>query len=78
MHGKPLIGTRHGGIPEIIVDGKNGFLVAPGDPDSLATALESLLSQKDRAQRMGREALEIARSRFTWERATDVLLESYA
>ena len=78
MHAKPLVGTRHGGIPEVVTDGRNGLLVAPGDPGALAAALVELLSDRGRADRMGAAALEMARSRFSWERATDVLLESYA
>ena len=78
MHGKPLIGTRHGGIPEVVKDGENGFLVPPGNPSSLADAIRNLLGNEGLARRMGERALQMARSRFTWERATDVLLESYA
>ncbi len=32
MHAKPLVGTFHGGIPEIVRQGENGLLVPPGDP----------------------------------------------
>lgn len=78
MHGKPLIGTRHGGIPEVVKHGENGLLVPPNDPDSLAAALTEVLSRRELAQGMGREALRMARARFSWERATDTLLESYA
>lgn len=78
MHGKPLIGTRHGGIPELVEDGKNGLLVSPGNPTALAAALAEILSSEDVARRMGEAAAQMARSRFGWERATDVLLESYA
>ena len=78
MHAKPLIGTRHGGIPEVVKDRENGLLVPPGDPAALAAALGEILSDDDLARKMGRVAAEMARSRFGWGRATDVLLESYA
>lgn len=78
MHGKPLVGTRHGGIPEVIKEGVNGLLVPPNDPDSLGTALTELLSHREQAEEMGREALRMARARFSWDKATDTLLESYA
>jgi glycosyltransferase involved in cell wall biosynthesis len=77
MHAKPLIGTRHGGIPEIVKQGENGFLVPPGDPASLAEAMEEILAHKDQAREMGKRAFQMAKSRFNWERATDVLLETY-
>lgn len=42
-HGCPAVGSRVGGIPELIDDGKNGLLVEPGSEDQLAEALEKLL-----------------------------------
>ncbi|HXX58172.1 MAG TPA: glycosyltransferase family 4 protein [Thermodesulfovibrionales bacterium] len=41
--GKPVIGTVVGGIPEIIIDGKTGLLVPPGDADALAKSLDRYL-----------------------------------
>ena len=38
----PVVGTNHGGMTEIIVDGENGFLVPPGKPEFLAGKLESV------------------------------------
>ncbi len=77
MHAKPLIGTRHGGIPEIVKQGENGLLVPPGDPTSLGGAMTEILSNVALAREMGETSLRMARSRFSWERATDVLVESY-
>jgi glycosyltransferase involved in cell wall biosynthesis len=78
MHGKPLVGTEHGGIPEVINSGVNGFLVPEHDPPMLADAILKLLRDEKLAERMGANALEIARDRFTWDAATERLLESYA
>ena len=78
MHSKPLVGTLHGGIPEVIKDGQNGILVPPANPEVLAQAIISVLTDEDRARAMGEAALRIARDRFSWDRATDVLLESYS
>ena len=77
MHAKPLVGTSHGGIPEIVKEGENGLLVPPGDPDALAGAIVTVLTNPDEARAMGASALRGAMSRFSWDRATDVLLESY-
>lgn len=77
MHAKPLVGTRHGGIPEIIKDGINGFLVPENSPDDLAAALLRILLDGELGRRMGRVALEMAEDRFTWKAATSRLLESY-
>lgn len=77
MHGKPLIGTRHGGIPEVIRDGVNGLLVPEHSPEELARAIVRVLRDKELATVMGDNATRIARSEFTWKAATDRLLESY-
>jgi N-acetylglucosaminyldiphosphoundecaprenol N-acetyl-beta-D-mannosaminyltransferase len=58
--GKPVVGTRTGGIPEVIEDGENGYLVEPGDGRSLATTLERLLADPELRRRMG----EMGRRRF--------------
>jgi glycosyltransferase involved in cell wall biosynthesis len=78
MHAKPLIGTLHGGIPEIVRQGENGLLVPPGDPKALARAMATILTDPEAARSMGAAALQRAMSRFSWDRATDVLLESYS
>jgi L-malate glycosyltransferase len=78
MHSKPLVGTLHGGIPEIIKDGENGLLVPENNPRELAAALIRILSDEAMAKRLGKNALEMAEDRFTWKAATNRLLESYA
>jgi glycosyltransferase involved in cell wall biosynthesis len=52
------IGTRHGGIPEIIDDGETGFLVPERDPESLAAGLRQLAHDPALRQRLGRAARE--------------------
>lgn len=50
---KPVIGTRGGAVPEIIVEGETGLLVPMGDADQLAEAICALLADPARARRMG-------------------------
>jgi glycosyltransferase involved in cell wall biosynthesis len=52
---KPVVATAVGGIPNLIVDGVTGRLVAPADPSALANAILEQLSDPSRAQDMGRE-----------------------
>jgi glycosyltransferase involved in cell wall biosynthesis len=75
--GTPAIATRVGGIPEIVEDGVNGLLVAPGDPDALATAIRRYFG--DAALR-GRLRAQAARSveRFSPERVFSTLEEILA
>ncbi len=42
--GTPVIAAEHGGLPELITPGKNGFLFRPGDTDGLAKSLKMLLN----------------------------------
>ena len=77
MHGKPLVGTRIGGIPEIVKDGVNGILVPQADIEKLAQAILTLLSDNQLRKKMGRNSLEMAKSQYTWEAATERLLKCY-
>ncbi len=52
--GRPVVGSRIGGIPDFVKDGENGFLASPGDPVDLADRIITLLRDKDLARRMGR------------------------
>ena len=49
MAGKPVIATRVGGNPEIVLDGETGFLVPPRDSQTLADKLVTLLTNKEQA-----------------------------
>jgi phosphatidyl-myo-inositol dimannoside synthase len=51
--GKPVIGGAHGGAPEVIQDGKTGYVVQHGDAVQLATSIEALLAHPDVAKQMG-------------------------
>lgn len=77
MHGKPLIGSRVGGIPEIIHEGRNGFLVPQADPEKLASAITALLMDKKLREEMGRNSLDMAKNQYTWEAATNRLIQCY-
>lgn len=51
--GMPVIGSRHGGIPEIVEPGVNGLLCEENDADDLASKIENLLGLRDRWRDMG-------------------------
>ena len=54
--GVPVVATRVGGNPEVVVDGVTGYLVPPGDVSSFASKTVELLLDKDLRRRMGEEA----------------------
>ncbi|NLH10439.1 MAG: glycosyltransferase family 4 protein [Holophagae bacterium] len=54
--GLPVVGSRAGGIPEVVVDGQTGLLVAPGSVGELARAMLILASAPERVRQMGAAA----------------------
>ncbi len=65
--GKPVIGTEVGGIPELITEGKDGFLVQPGNSGQIADRIIEILSDDSMRERMGKNARRTARKRFRVE-----------
>ncbi|HNV71441.1 MAG TPA: glycosyltransferase family 4 protein [Candidatus Ozemobacteraceae bacterium] len=62
--GKPVVATTVGVIPEILVDGEQGFLAAPRAAEPLAQGLARLLNNPALRLRLGRQALEHCRANF--------------
>lgn len=63
--GKPIIATRVGGVPEVVHDGLNGFLVEAGDHKALAQRINLLLADREMALRMGKNGLSMVKQHFT-------------
>jgi glycosyltransferase involved in cell wall biosynthesis len=63
-YGKPVIGARIGGIPELIQEGRTGLLFEPGDVDGLRRAIDSLLSDPTLAEEMGRNARRLVEDAY--------------
>ncbi len=63
--GKPVIGSRVGGIPQVIEDEGNGFLFTSEDVEELAEKMERLLSNKELRKCMGQRSLELIQTRFS-------------
>ncbi|NEP52816.1 MAG: glycosyltransferase family 4 protein [Moorea sp. SIO3C2] len=69
-HGKPVVATAVGGIPDVIIPDKTGLLVPERNPHALAKAVLELLANPERAAELGRNGLSDVQSRFSWERIT--------
>ena len=63
----PVVATSVGGIPEIIVNGKNGILVEPDDSDSLCNAICSILDNDIFREQLGNNGYQNICSKFTAE-----------
>jgi glycosyltransferase involved in cell wall biosynthesis len=69
--GRPVVATRVGGVPDIVRDGVDGYLVAPGDPSELAERLVRLARDPDRRARMGADGRARVLQRYTVARLVD-------
>ena len=65
--GLPVVATAVGAIPELIADGKNGLLVAPGDVNGLASSLALLARDPALRERLGRAARACIEDTYTLE-----------
>jgi len=78
-HSLPVIASDIGGIPDLVIDGKTGFLVKPGDPHLLASKLEKffLLSETKRKQ-MGVYGKTLSEDLYSWDDIAKNTLDFYA
>jgi glycosyltransferase involved in cell wall biosynthesis len=70
---KPVVATDVGGNPEVVVRGETGLLVPPGDPEALASAVLSMLGDKEMVFRFGMAGRRRVQERFS----LDVMLRNY-
>ena len=75
--GLPVIGTYVGGIPELVEHGRNGVLVPPRDPETLAAAIRFLGGRPELRAEMGRRNRAHAEANLSWERMTTRYLATY-
>lgn len=75
--GRPVVGSRVGGIQFSVVDGVTGFLVPPADPAALARRLDQLRANPALGDAMGRAGIHRVRTRFTWDRVAGELAAVY-
>jgi len=74
--GKSIVATNVGGIPDLVIHGKNGFLVPPKNPKELAKYIQVLLEDKDKREKMGLAGKEMAYN-FTSERMVEKIANLY-
>jgi glycosyltransferase involved in cell wall biosynthesis len=66
--GLPVVSTKVGGIPEMVIENETGFLVPPGDALAMANAIEKLINNHSLAKRLGECGYERAQRLFSIEK----------
>ncbi|MEM2487710.1 MAG: glycosyltransferase family 4 protein, partial [Thermoproteota archaeon] len=75
--GKPVIGSKVGGIPDQIIHGYNGFLVQPRNPEEIAEKIVWLIENPEKAKQMGRNGRILAEEKFNIDRRIDRIIQLY-
>jgi glycogen(starch) synthase len=68
LYNKPVIGAQAGGVPAVITEGRDGFLVKFGDTDELATRIEQLLTDRALAHCFGGAGHAKVLNELTWDK----------
>ncbi len=77
MFGKPVVASRVGGVPEVVIDGGTGRLVEPADPAALAEALESFVENPDKRSAFGKAGKARAERDFNPIARVDKIMNVY-
>jgi glycosyltransferase involved in cell wall biosynthesis len=73
----PVVATKVGGIPEVVIHGETGLLVPPRNPSALARAILKLYSDKTLASRLGQKGCELVHRKFSAEAMADKVVRLY-
>ena len=75
--GKPVVGSRIGGIPELVRDGETGVSFEPGNADDLREKIQTLLNDRERIVEMGKNARKFVETEFNQEKHYGGLMAIY-
>lgn len=76
-HGKPIVASDIGGLPELVRHGRTGLLFEPGNAQQLSSYVRILLGDPDLRRKLGNEARKIAETEYSLERHGAALLSLY-
>ncbi len=76
--GKPVIAYALDGTPEVVIPGKTGYLLKPGDRAGVEAAIRELVANPVLAAELGANGRKLVESRFGWKTMSDTLLKDYA
>jgi glycosyltransferase involved in cell wall biosynthesis len=76
-YARPVIASAAGGIVDIVRDGRNGYLVPPGDAEALAGAIARMMDDPAGARALGLQGRRDAEAGFSWSAIADRLADLY-
>jgi glycosyltransferase involved in cell wall biosynthesis len=75
--GVPVVATRVGGTPEVIIDGETGYLFSPGNTHECADRVLKLLSDEKLRMKMGRKGRQFVMKDYTWQNVVNKVEKIY-
>ena len=72
---KPVIATNVGGIPELMKEKENGFLIEKGDSEKLIEYLQIIFNDNDKARTMGNSGRKFVEENFSWKNITERFID---
>lgn len=75
--GVVVVASQVGGLPDVVIDGKTGLLVAPKDVAGIAAALEKCLADAEFCEDLRQRARKFVRAKFSWTKAAADTLAAY-
>ena len=75
--GKPVVAYPLDGTPEVVLDGRSGFLTPPGDHAAASDALIRILNHESERRMLGEYGRELVRDKFPWRKMSDTLIADY-
>ncbi|SFQ09832.1 Glycosyltransferase involved in cell wall bisynthesis [Butyrivibrio proteoclasticus] len=76
-YGLPIVSTNVGGIPQLVADGKSGYICTPGNVKEIANGIKKLLSEKERYIESSMESYRVARERYSFSAHLKKLFNVY-
>jgi glycosyltransferase involved in cell wall biosynthesis len=75
--GRPVIAAKVGGVPAVVIEGRNGVLVPPGNVEALAEAIIKLADNISTCRKLGQSGYELVKEKFDWQDSLDKMSELY-
>jgi glycosyltransferase involved in cell wall biosynthesis len=72
---KPVIATKVGGIPELMIENETGYLINKGDYKDWIKKIEVLLNDENKAKEMGKKGREFVKKEFNWNKIAENFLK---